>query len=67
MFSREEIQRYITPHALRTLNRVSQSKGNRFTEDMLKQAGLSDEAIRAMIQTRRIVPIEGDFYKQNWV
>jgi hypothetical protein len=67
MLTREEIQRYLTPHALRTLNRISQSTDNRFTLDRLKLAGLSDEAIQAMIQTRRIIPIGEDFFKQNWV
>lgn len=55
-FSRDELLEIIKPHVLRTVVRLQGQRGPVVTEDELSGAGLSEREVRALVQTKRLLP-----------
>lgn len=62
-FNRDQLLQIIQPHVLRAVVRLHGSVGGQVTEEDLHKARLTEEEVQALIQTKRLLPLEDGGYR----
>jgi len=62
-FNRDQLLEIIQPHVLRAVVRLHGSSGGQVSDEDLQKARLCEVEVQALVQTKRLIPLEGGGYR----